>query len=279
MHFIPDGAMIDHEAVLDVKKMIKKFSAEALVITGDLWNNNTDHTGQKLLERTAADFGKLSIPWIFVWGNHDDVDDNAKADAALEKAKGSLYRGSLTKGNYVVEIRDPATGKTVLNMIALDDGRAGVMNKDAVDWFSAESAKIKNGSPAPPAFLFFHIPILQYQEIVDSGLATGVKFEKVCHEGDDGSAFKEFVKAGFVKAIFVGHDHYNNYSGDLDGIKLVYARSTGFNGEGADKVRKGATLVTVDTNSGTFDIESVFPDGSSKKLEGFVTEQENGKIY
>ena len=66
-----------------------------------------------------------------------------------------------------------------------------------------------------------------------------------------------------IKAIFCGHDHVNDYDGLLDGVRLDYLRATGYSGYGGEKVKKGATLITLDLkNIGEFEAKSVFKDGS-----------------
>ena len=41
--------------------------------------------------------------------------------------------------------------------------------------------------------------------------------------------------------VFAGHDHDNNYIGDLHGIALAYSQLSGFGGYGKD--RRGARII------------------------------------
>ena len=51
----------------------------------------------------------------------------------------------------------------------------------------------------------------------------------------------------------------------IPGVKLVYGRATGFGGYGADKVKKGGTLIEILPDQKTYSFESIFPDGTSWK--------------
>jgi hypothetical protein len=42
---------------------------------------------------------------------------------------------------------------------------------------------------------------------------------------------------------------------------LVFGRSSGWNGYGYDKLRKGGKLITANCETGSYAWESVFPDG------------------
>lgn len=107
----------------------------------------------------------------------------------------------------------------------------------------------------------------------------GVKFEKNCPEGSIENALKPFADSGIVKAMFCGHDHVNDYYGIKNGIRLQYVRSSGYLGYGRDKVRKGGTLVNINTKNGTFETISVFPDGTTWTPKGFITKPEVDRIY
>ena len=142
--------------------------------------------------------------------------------------------------------------------------------QEQIKWFKEETARIKEKNPTPPpAFVFMHVPLTQYNTIWAKGIAKGVKNEPVQFEKGSPEGFYAIKNSGMVKAVFCGHDHYNNYSGELDGIELQYLRSTGYGGYGGDKVKKGGTIITINTSNPEKEYETlvVFADGSSLKLD------------
>ncbi|HOO57282.1 MAG TPA: metallophosphoesterase [bacterium] len=275
-HYIAKGYLGSPEIIEGIKSMVDKFKPDIIMNTGDFWANVSEERADTC-KWLCKEFAKFKTPWAFAWGNHDESTNYSHTHRILEKAPYSLYRGAAADGNYRIEVKSPDKKTTLWNLIVMNNSRGGFA-QEQIDWFNSEAEKIKKLYPAPPpAFLFFHIPIPQYDDIVDKGLATGVKFEKVCHEDGSREALPAFVRAGFVKAMFCGHDHVNDYYGTLDNIRLQYGRAMG--GYGADRVRKGGTLITVNTNDNSYEILSVFPDGSSVTYNEFISTLEKGRIY
>ena len=89
---------------------------------------------------------------------------------------------------------------------------------------------------AAPGLAYFHIPLPEYTSF-DSSNMTGVKMET---DGGDGISsasvnsgfFTTLVEAGDVKAVFVGHDHLNDFCGKLMDIQLCYAGGFGYHAYG-----------------------------------------------
>ena len=90
---------------------------------------------------------------------------------------------------------------------------------------------------------FFHIPLAEqrdaWYEYADNGFkdTENVKFNygiagesgKIvfCGVGED-SLFETMLELDSTKAIFCGHDHYNNFSVDYKGIRLTYGMSVDY---------------------------------------------------
>lgn len=276
-HFLVRGILGEPEKVKAIKRMAEIFKPDLIANTGDFWASNEGGLGADMCKWSCAEFAKAKTPWAFAWGNHDEANDYPLTQATLEKAPYSLYRGASTDGNYTVEVRGADGAGPLWNLIFLNDSRGGFKDEQ-IDWFNAEAERIRKATPnPPPALLFFHIPVPQYESLPNTKGAMGVMFEKVCHEGGSREALGAFAKAGFVKACFCGHDHVNDCFGVVNGIRLQYGRALG--GYGADKVRKGGTLITVDTATGKFETMSVFADGSTWTPAPIITTPEPGKIY
>ncbi|KAF9662954.1 hypothetical protein SADUNF_Sadunf18G0107900 [Salix dunnii] len=84
---------------------------------------------------------------------------------------------------------------------------------------------------APCALAFFHIPIpevrrLYYQKI------TGQFQEVVACSAVNSGVLQTLVSMGDVKAVFMGHDHKNDFCGNVEGIWLCYGGGFGYHAGG-----------------------------------------------
>ncbi|GMW00735.1 MAG: hypothetical protein AMXMBFR84_18720 [Candidatus Hydrogenedentota bacterium] len=253
---IPDG---NERTVGDWKTMVDLYRPDLVAMTGDLWHDNPDHRGAEFQHHAVQWLGELGVPWVYTWGNHDQLDDLPKGHDTFHDAKNSLYRGGTQSGNYTVTLTD-AAGAPVWQLFCLNTHRFGI-TRGTYEWLKVQAAGRKGMSNLAPAFALFHIPVQQYEQLRTGGGMSGFAFEQVCNEGEQGDALKELVALNGVRATFCGHDHVNDYSGVVDGIELVYGRSSGWNAYGWDTVRKGGKLITMNAQTGNYAWESVFPDG------------------
>ena len=267
----------NERTVGDWKRMVDRYKPDLVAMTGDLWTDNPDGRGAEFQSAATTWLGELGVPWLFTWGNHDRLDENVKGHDIFHDAPNSLYRGGPQQGNYTVSLRN-AAGDQVWELLCLNTHRGGVVG-DSYEWLKRLNAlQPKSGVKAVPAFALFHIPLKQYADLRENGGMSGFAFEKVCNENEDGAALKELVTHGNVRACFCGHDHVNDYSGVVDGIELVYGRSSGWNAYGFKDVRKGAKLITANAESGSYAWETVFPDGlrwhpeAGKRIEEIIDE-------
>lgn len=85
---------------------------------------------------------------------------------------------------------------------------------------------------AAPGLAYFHIPLPEYASL-DSTNFTGVKQEAGISSASVNSGFfATLVEAGDVKAVFTGHDHLNDFCGNVTGIQLCYAGGFGYHAYG-----------------------------------------------
>lgn len=235
--------------------IIKQAQPDLVMITGDTWPGNGGGTfASFMMRRAVRRLSRIGMPWAYVWGNHDHLADMNAGHKALTLAKDSLYRGAGTGGNYVIEAVD-GSGKCAAELVCLNSTVTGMKPRQR-QWLDALP------EATVPRLAFFHIPIKQYADVWESGVAGGIMGENPCSEEEDGSSLAHLKKAG-VRACFCGHDHVDDYAGIIDGVELVYGRATGFGGYGAGEVPKGGKLITLDCNTGTYSMVSLLPDGTS----------------
>jgi hypothetical protein len=103
----------------------------------------------------------------------------------------------------------------------------------------------------PDVTLFVHIPLVEYENLAESGrVSGGFKNEKVCFDSDTGDSFKALAASKRVRAVFCGHDHVNNFFGNWQGIGLHYGRVSGWGGYG--KVAGAGRLISLNISTGRF---------------------------
>ena len=240
-----------------IKKLVALAKPDILMVTGDLWRDNPPEKLEEYMRYGVEKCAALGVPWAFAWGNHDKLNDFAVGHKALTEAKNSLYHGGDSAGNYVIDIVDKHR-KTVCQLVCLNtegDG-LGASQQKWMHELAEKSVKL-----SVPRFAFFHIPIKQYSDAWNSGTAKGFKAEGTGIGKEDGSSLP-LLKALNVKACFCGHDHINDYSGNVEGVDLVYGRATGYGGYGDSELPKGAKLITVNAKTGQYTWESILPDGT-----------------
>ena len=65
--------------------------------------------------------------------------------------------------------------------------------------------------------------------------------------------FAALVEAGDVMGAFCGHDHVNDYEGELFGVRLAYGRATGFAEYGREGFPRGARVIRLYEGRRRFD--------------------------
>ncbi|MBA0826562.1 hypothetical protein Goarm_011394 [Gossypium armourianum] len=82
-----------------------------------------------------------------------------------------------------------------------------------------------------PGLVYFHIPLPEFASFEASNF-TGVRQEGISSASINSGFFTTMVEAGDVKAVFTGHDHLNDFCGQMTGIQLCYAGGFGYHAYG-----------------------------------------------
>ncbi|KAE9463163.1 hypothetical protein C3L33_04916, partial [Rhododendron williamsianum] len=202
-----------------------------------------------------------NIPWAAVLGNHDQESTLSRAGVMkhIVGMKHSLSQFNPAEvedidgfGNYNLEVHgvegSAFENKSVLNLYFLDSGDYstvpfipgyGWIKPSQQFWFENTSKKLQRAymnkpeaqkAPAP-GLAYFHIPLPEFASF-DSSNFTGVKQEGISSASVNSGFFTTLVEAGDVKAVFIGHDHVNDFCGELTGIHLCYAGGFGYHAYG-----------------------------------------------
>ena len=269
IHFFAQTTSIDWQTIVDLPKLVDYTKPDIILVTGDFWHNNPDGRGEEYMNTAITIIERLGIPWAFTWGNHDQLNNYENGHLAFTNAPHSLYSGSSSNGNYVIEVKN-TENELLWDLICMNSSIGGGstgLAAIAQAWISELLQFQAAGKHASNAFGFFHIPVPQYQTVWDAGI-PGVKYENVYSGSqDDSNAFNLFKQLETMRACFCGHDHVNDYGGMLEGIELVYGRATGYAGYGGGQVEKGGKLITANCVTGEYSWESV-PFGLTTNIDG-----------
>ncbi|CAM8911443.1 unnamed protein product [Rhodiola kirilowii] len=244
-----------------VIRMIKAEKPDLIVYTGDNIFGYDATDAVKSLDAAFAAAINLNIPWAAVLGNHDQ-ESTLSREGVMKHIVGMKHTLSRLNpsnastidgfGNYNLEVSgikgSNLQNKSVLNLYLLDSGDYstvpsilgyGWIKKSQQKWFMRTSKKLKRAyrskpvaqkQPAP-GLAYFHIPLPEYGSF-DASNYTGVRQEGISSATINSGFFKTIVKAGDVKAVFIGHDHLNDFCGKLSNVNLCYAGGFGYHAYG-----------------------------------------------
>lgn len=286
----------DLKALKAVYSLIETTKPDLVVITGDLvfplgimsfsFNNQTP------IIQFASFMRNIGVPWAFTYGNHDTESiANSTSEQIDDLFKSLSYKTSNNllypyiqpeiygRSNQMIEIRND--DNSIRQAIFLLDSNSytgnGVNDYDyihdeQVDWYENQlKIMCEKEQKLVPSIMFFHMPLQEYKQAYELYMdnSKDIKFyfgengekmiDKVCCSKYPSKLFKTAKRIGSTKAMFCGHDHYNNLSVEYEGIRLTYGMSIDYlamPGIENDYSQRGGTLITINNDS-TVNIEQI----------------------
>ena len=286
--------------------------AYAIAIGGTINNKHAHDMFTHLMET-------LGVYWTVAFGNHDTEPYNLHNRAAVadmyanESFKRCLFvhspEGVAGEGNHVINIKD-SEGKTIRSLFMIDshsyvrqDLVGGLIdslmwNYDAikqsqVDWYE-DMIELYNPENS---FMFFHIPLREVKVGYDEFVANGredtdnVKW----HGGKDGeegnvvvyasevedALFEKVEELGNTRAMFFGHDHFNNFVLEYKGVIFSYGHSVdyiAYGDIGAKGYQRGCTVITLGAD-GQFDESDIVHENYYQDKYVSLYEKETVDMY
>ncbi|MFA5481868.1 MAG: metallophosphoesterase [Bacilli bacterium] len=233
-----------------IEQLAKNDTYDLIIITGDL---TMSPQGPHLFRRLIKTMENIKIPWTFIFGNHET--DFHDYQAFLKEIKNTTYLkfkvgpkledGGV--GNFKIEVmRD---GGVFYNLYFLDtkaerkdytpeQGEYDYLSTAQVEWYRDYVVNDEAGS-----LIFMHIPLRQYMKAEEVGYDGYFKEDKVYAQGIDTGFFDAMVIHQKSIAVFVGHDHLNDFTFTYQDILLAYGRATGYNAYGT--LKKGGRHIEI----------------------------------
>ncbi|EJF00520.1 metallophosphoesterase family protein [Liquorilactobacillus mali] len=237
-----------NKTIRQIEQLLKENDFDLIMITGDLiWGKSVDKP-DKVLGELYKMLNKYNVPVAVTYGNHDSEGQHSRAE--LRECEQFLEHRVPKKHSMVVNGRESYTlevyrdNKLSNVLYVWDSGDYlkeepedyAAIEPEQVEWFwHLPYEKGKNKQDVA----FMHIPLPEYN-LVDS-YQEGKKNESICASPYNSGLFYSLKKAKNIKALFVGHDHDNNFIADYKGIKLGYGNVTGYNTYGS--LKRGARII------------------------------------
>lgn len=255
-----------------IERLIRAEKPHFIVFTGDNIYGFDATDAASSMKAAFAPAISSNIPWAAVLGNHDQESTLSREGVmrhivGMKNTLSQLNPQNIHSidgyGNYNLEVHGvkglELANKSVLNLYFLDSGDYstvssipgyGWIKPSQQLWFQHTSHRLQKsymskpepqGGPAP-GLAYFHIPLPEYANF-DSSNFTGVRQEGISSASVNSGFFTTMVGAGDVKAVFVGHDHLNDFCGELTGINLCYAGGFGYHAYGKAGWSRRARMV------------------------------------
>ncbi|MFU8792537.1 MAG: metallophosphoesterase [Acholeplasmataceae bacterium] len=234
-----------------IEALIQDDDYDLIVITGDLTMSPFAPWLMRYFVRFMESF---ETPWTFVFGNHESdlnsyqsiINHMPESEYLYFKVGPQLTNGGY--GNFKISFiyedipiyhayfLDTKAERTSYSKI---EGKYDYLSEDQVSWYEAHVRQ-----DLAPSSVFMHMPLRQYMDPISY---VGIFNEKqVYAQGVDTGFFEVMKTYAMSHAVFVGHDHLNDFYTMVDDIMLAYGRVTGFNAYG--NLERGARLITINEN-------------------------------
>jgi HAD superfamily hydrolase (TIGR01549 family) len=244
-----------------ITHMINKHQPNFIALTGD--QTMSPHAID-LYQQLRNHLDSFHIPYSYIFGNHDTEDGitHKKINLVMKSSDQLLFKNSpkaLGYSNYVIEVRD--WNHELLWLIFMLDSHIdqtyyinkkptwgyGSLTKRQLDWYQntikyyqlIEKRNILS-------IAFMHIPIDEFKYVNKKSIEfIGEKNENISSPPISDRFFDAMLALGSTKALFVGHDHLNDFSIIKDSIMLAYGRVSGYYEYAMPGFPKGARLITL----------------------------------
>jgi hypothetical protein len=283
LHF---GGAHDAFTAALMRELLALEKPDLAVLTGDIIASIGHAAPADLLRNALQPCADAGVPFALTLGNHDD-EGPLDRKGLWEIAQGlpgcvNAPLAAFTEGvgdqSLVVKGRNGGMS-ALLHLLdshayAPGGGSYAWLKPNQAAWHRQICTSVENARPDwqrhLPELAFFHIPLPEHRQAWDNGKALGHRGEEVCCPLYNSGFFEVLRAAGHVLGAFVGHDHLNDYLGQVDGVALGFGRATGHSGYGKEGFARGARMIRLREN--VRDLETWI------RLEGGGREQILGSI-
>ena len=255
-----DDKEADHCTTRLMEQILREERPDFIMVTGDTVYGPDNIN---LLSEALAPVTSAGVPWSFTFGNHDTEEGMGYDElfilvtnlpiCAAYNADASISG----TGNHFLEVKD-RWGNTKWVLFGVDSGAYNQLSQvggydyvkeNQIRWYKNMIQEFEKKEEHFSALVFMHIALPEYNEVWDTQTCYGEKREAVCCPRINSGFFTAMLEAGHTKGVFAGHDHINDFKGNLYGILLAYGRATGYNTYGQEGYLRGARIIVLDENN------------------------------
>lgn len=247
-----------------IQFVLQKEKPDLAILTGDIVTSVSAKEGWS---RLANVFVEAKIPWAVTLGNHDAEPDITREEIfdlleTLPYFVGSKGNDLYGCGNYTLNIKSADHDKTASVIYCFDSNAYNTSSSvggydwihfDQIAWYRKTSQQLTaaNDNSPLPSLSYFHIPIPEYNYIVEKETTIGEKYEGIASAKINSGIFASMFEMKDIMGVFVGHDHDNNYIGIHANIALAFGQVTGASAYG--KLERGSRIVELKEGGFSFD--------------------------
>jgi 3',5'-cyclic AMP phosphodiesterase CpdA len=256
----------DDSTLMLIKQIIKTEKPDLVVFTGDVVVSSGAAVAWKKVTQPMIDF---KVPFVITFGNHDTETDLSK-QKMLQIIEQNPYNLTFNADNNIAGVGNcslpvkSSVGQVDKWVLYFFDSHAYTKDTlygyydwikfNQIQWYRQQSEHYTMEQDKPlPSLAFFHIPFPEYEIVRNQKNTLGSTYESVCSPTLNSGLFVSFVEMRDVLGVFVGHDHNNDFIGQLDGIWLAYGRKTGYNAAYKEVLERGARVIVLYENQRKFD--------------------------
>ena len=266
MHWNINTAKSD-ETIATVKAVLNKEQPDLAILTGDIVGGDSALESWMFLVDL---FENAKTPFAVTMGNHDpeNVNKNELYDMLLQSPYFVGEKGPRDikgVGNYAIPVYNSKNqNKVEAVLYCLDSNDYSESNIkygyydwvkfNQIEWYRNQSLQFaqNNGSSPIPSLAFMHIPLIEYNNIIDRPNTLGNFLESgVSSPRINSGLFGSFIDMKDMMGVFVGHDHDNDIIGVEYGIALAYGRVSGFDAYGS--LERGGRVIDLYEGTSQFD--------------------------
>lgn len=294
LHWMP-GSEKCAETAATVRAVLRAEQPDIAILSGDVVTGDPAMEGWKDIVDL---FNEAKVPFVVTMGNHD-AEYLTRDEIYDYLLKSPYYAGTKGPedikgcGNCVIPVYSSEKKEQVEALLYCIDSNDYQPNKDygaydwihfnQIEWYREQSERFtaENGGTPVPALAFFHIPLIEYNEIRGDGKTYGNDKEGgVASARINTGMFASFLEMKDVMGVFAGHDHDNDFIGIDKGVALAYGRVTGAEAYG-DLVR-GARIIELYEGRFKFDTWISTPSGREASYyypSGLNSDEEQRMTY
>lgn len=249
-----------------IKETMEAEKPDLVILTGDvIYGKPAEESYRTILDLIS----RYKVPFGVVFGNHDHEQglNQEQLMKIIESYPYNLTRqepGVSGYTNFILPIKSSDNSKDAAVLYCLDsntysriEGVNGYdfIHFDQIQWYRQKSAEFtrKNRDTPLPSYAFFHIALPEFHEAAtdENAILIGTRMEAACPSRLNSGMFAAIKEMGDIKAMFVGHDHDNDYAVCWKGILLAYGRYTGGNTV-YNHLPNGARIIELNEDGKTF---------------------------